>query len=108
MMPSQETDYLKRIMLEYSGLGFTVFRNNVGALKDRDGRVIRFGVCNPGGSDLIGWKSRVITPADVGETVAQFVAIEAKDKAVVSDDQKNFLQRVKDAGGIAILRRKGK
>lgn len=107
-MPSYESDYLKRIMLEYAGKGYTVFRNNVGALRAPNGSVVRYGVCNPGGSDLIGWKSRVITPADVGETVAQFVAIEAKDKAVVSKDQRNFLQRVKDAGGIAILRRKGK
>lgn len=106
-MSSHETPYLKNIMLEYSGKGYTVFRNNVGALEDKQGRWVKFGVCNPGGSDLIGWRSRIITPDDVGKTIAQFVAIEAKDKARVTPDQRNFLEIVHRSGGIAILRRKG-
>lgn len=80
----------------------TVFRNNVGATKTDDGRYIQYGVCNPGGSDLIGWKSLVITPEMVGQKFAQFVAIECKSaKGKVSEDQKRFLNAVKNAGGIA-------
>lgn len=80
----------------------TLHRNNVGAMKTADGRFVRFGVCNPGGSDLIGWRSVKITADMVGKTVAQFVAIECKSATgKVSDDQMRFIAAVKKAGGVA-------
>jgi hypothetical protein len=78
-----------------------LFRNNVGALQDKTGRFVTYGLA-VGSSDLIGWKSMNITLDMVGEKVAVFVALEGKseDKAP-TEAQRRFLQTVKDAGGIA-------
>lgn len=79
-----------------------LFRNNVGQLQDKQGRIVRYGVCNPGGSDLIGWTRHTITPADVGRTVAIFTAVEVKyGKTSTKPHQKRFLAAVQHAGGIA-------
>lgn len=57
---------------------------------------------NPGGSDLIGWRSVEITPEMVGQSIAQFVAIECKAASGrVSPDQIRFIEAVKKAGGVA-------
>lgn len=53
----------------------------------------------PGFADLFGMKSVTITPEMVGKKVAVFVALEVKDKASASRDQKNFLAAVRDNGG---------
>jgi hypothetical protein len=88
--------YLTRIPFDR-----TLFRNNIGMIK-LDGRVIKYGVCNPGGSDFIGWTEYVIQPDDVGKSVALFTAVELKSgKNKPSDDQTNFLEAVSRAGGIA-------
>ena len=64
---------------------------------------IRCGLC-PGSADLIGWRSITITPDMVGNRVAQFVAIEVKTPAGrVSQPQVHFLDRVKSAGGHALV-----
>ncbi len=99
------------------------FRNNVGKLIDRiycpvcqyklkgapplqGDYVVAYGVCNPGGSDLIGWKSIEITPDMVGKRVAVFVAIETKvGRRGATAEQDNFLAQVSAAGGIAVLSR---
>ena len=44
-----EAEIMKQVMLAASKLGFRVLRNNVGVLQDKQGRYIRYGVCNPGG-----------------------------------------------------------
>lgn len=56
-----------------------------------------------GASDLQGWSSIVITPEMVGCTVAVFTAIECKESGGgrKSDDQRNFIDQVRLAGGIA-------
>ena len=78
-----------------------MFRNNVGTLRDKDGRYITYGLCN-GSSDLIGWRSIVIGPEHIGKEVAIFTAIEVKtDKGIVTKDQANFLSAVFLAGGIS-------
>jgi len=72
--------------LEAPRWGVTLWRNNVGVLVDRDGRPVRFGLANDSAqlnaeiksSDLIGWRAHVVTPADVGRTLAVFVARECK------------------------------
>ena len=72
--------------LEASRRGIRAFRNNVGALTDENGRLVRYGLANESGavndavksSDLIGWRRVVIEPRMVGYTVAQFWAREVK------------------------------
>ena len=94
------------IRLALSQNGCRVFRNNCGALKDRDGRLVRYGVANPGGSDLLGWKSIEITPEMVGRKVAVFLAIECKgERGRATAEQINFIERVKEAGGLAGIAR---
>jgi hypothetical protein len=79
-----------------------LFRNNCGLAKFPNGSTVKYGVCNPGGSDLIGWTSVVVTPEMVGRNVAVFTAIEVKDvRGRASDPQKNFIKVVREAGGFA-------
>lgn len=67
------------------------------------GNAVTMGLCK-GSSDLIGWRVLTITPDMVGQTVAQFVALEAKtDTGRVSLDQRNFLDVVERAGGLAVV-----
>ena len=92
----------------------TMFRNNVAVswvgdvteLKDgsvliRNARRLHAGLCE-GSSDLIGWRSLIITPEMVGERVAVFAALEVKSKTGrATAGQKNFCERVIEAGGLA-------
>lgn len=101
-----EMNRLRSIMLGLSTPGVRLFRNNCGALKDQDGRLIRFGVANPGGSDLIGWRSVTVTPDMVGQKIAVFLAIEVKgERGKTTDAQKNFIARVRADGGLAGIAR---
>jgi len=77
-----------------------LFRNNVGALRDATGRLVRYGLA-PGSSDLIGWRSVTITADMVGQTIAQFVAIEVKDRGRATPEQLTFIEAVTRAGGLA-------
>ncbi len=56
-----------------------------------------------GTSDLVGWTSVLITPDMVGCRVGVFTAIETKKTkgGRTSDDQRNFIDQVHRAGGIA-------
>lgn len=101
-----ETTLVRLLMLSASKLGLRLFRNNVGALQDKKGSWIKYGVCNPGGSDLIGWSEVQVTPQMVGKTVCIFTAVEAKSETGrLSQHQKAFLDAVKAAGGVAIIAR---
>lgn len=83
--------------------GIRVFRNNVGTATTADGRFIKFGLC-PGSSDLIGWTEYVIQPEDVGHRVAVFTALEVKTPTGrVTCQQRNFIDAVRRAGGIAAI-----
>jgi len=67
----------------------------------RNARILHAGLCE-GSSDLIGWRSLTITPEMVGQTVAVFAALEVKSKTGrATAGQKNFCQRVLEAGGFA-------
>lgn len=82
----------------------TLHRNNIGKLQDKNGRWIAYGVCNPGGSDLIGWQSITITPEMVGMKIAKFVALECKtETGRPTTDQIRFLENVSNAGGLASI-----
>lgn len=98
----KESNIQNQVRLAASGAGAVLFRNNVGQVEVEGGRVIRYGVCNPGGSDLIGWKPVVITESMVGSTLAVFCAVEVKRPGgKVSESQQRFLDAVKRSGGIA-------
>lgn len=72
--------------LQASKMGWRLFRNNVGSLKDERGIPVRYGLCNDSpamnkrvkSSDLIGIRPVIITPDMVGTTLGQFVAREVK------------------------------
>ena len=68
--------------------GILAWRNNVGAMEDVDGRVVRFGLANDSAkmneliksSDLIGGRPRLITADMVGQTIAQLWTRECKPR----------------------------
>lgn len=98
----KESNIQSAIMLALSEAGVLIFRNNVGALKDKTGRIVRYGVCNPGGSDLIGATPVIITEEMVGQTLAVFTAIEVKTATGrVSPAQEAFIAAVRRQGGRA-------
>jgi len=83
---SSEAAALQQIRLEASRRGLYLWRNNSGALYDKDGRLVRYGLGNESSklnkeiksSDLIGLFPYIIRPQDVGRTVGIFTAIEVK------------------------------
>lgn len=85
----KEADILQLCRIAASECGATVWRNNQGAY-EKDGYHIKYGVCNPGGSDLIGiYKGR-------------FLALEVKKPGGrVTTEQAQFIEYVNRAGGIA-------
>ena len=76
-----------RIRDHFAQQGVRLWRQNVGALKDATGRILRYGLANDSAelnrqlksSDLIGWRPLLVTPDMVGQVVAQFVSVEVKD-----------------------------
>lgn len=99
----KEKEINNEMMLEFTKLDARLFRNNVGMLKDKRGRAVKYGLCT-GSSDLIGWTRIKITPEMVGNTVAIFTGIEVKaGRTVTSDAQKNFRSAVEKAGGIGMI-----
>jgi hypothetical protein len=94
-----EQDIMRSIMLAPHGC--RLWRNNTGAIKDTDGRLVRFGLCT-GSSDLIGIRPVTITADMVGRRFGIFTAIEVKTpKGKPTEEQINFIQRVRELGGIA-------
>jgi hypothetical protein len=83
-----------------------MFRNQVGQLPDpRSGRWVQFGLAK-GSSDLIGFKSIEVTPEMVGKKLAVFCSIEVKTPTGrTSKPQQNWLNLVKNAGGIGGIAR---
>jgi hypothetical protein len=113
----RESGVQKLIQLALGRLA-SMFRQNVGqawtgdAVKlpsgdvlIRNPRPIRLGLCK-GSSDLIGWRSMVVTAEMVGRKLAIFTAVEVKAlKGRPTDDQQNFIDRVREAGGFAGIAR---
>lgn len=79
------------------------FRNSTGVFTDAKGHIVRYGIPSTGGgSDLLGWRTVIITPDLIGKRVAVFTAIEVKSPTGrVAPNQSVFLQVVARAGGIA-------
>jgi len=81
--------------------GRRLWRNNTGAIKDETGRLVRFGLCK-GSSDIIGITPITITSDMIGKRIGVFTAIEVKTpKGKPTDEQINFIDRVRDLGGFA-------
>lgn len=118
-----EKNIQSEIALAVSQAGARVFRNNTGvALAISAGTAwgaavqkciayvgklgfkaspIKYGLCE-GSADLIGWRTVTVTPAMVGKPVALFLALEVKTKTgTPTEEQVNFLLRVREAGGLA-------
>lgn len=124
--PSQEHALQNEIRNELAG-ECLLFRGNVGKGWQGTGRPERFSCethvvaragdvllrnARPfdtglptGFSDLFGVTGVVITEAMVGKTVGVFFAMEVKDQAGASAEQANFLQAVKNNGGISGIAR---
>jgi hypothetical protein len=74
------------VRLEAGRLRIPLWRNNVGALQDKDDRWVRYGLANDSkavndrikSADLIGIRPLVIGHDMVGHTVGQFVSREVK------------------------------
>ena len=107
-MPNPETTLQNEIRMALSKVGVTNWRNNTGALRDKDGRLVRYGLCT-GSSDIIGIKPVKITEDMVGQVIGQFVAIEVKTPGKhPTEAQKKFLKAVRRAGGVGeVIRRVG-
>ena len=52
-MTRSEANIQNDILIALSKAGATVWRNNTGALQDKTGRLVRYGLCK-GSSDIIG------------------------------------------------------
>lgn len=91
---------LRNILLACGRAGVRLWRNNTGALEDKTGRVVRYGLCK-GSSDLIGFCTVTVTEDMIGQRLAVFVALEVKDKGRLTTEQAQFLDVVRQAGGIA-------
>lgn len=119
---------MQQIMKALSDAGSRLFRNHVGVAYQgkverftqattvrvakgdiviRGARTTRSGLAT-GSSDLVGWTTRMITEHDLGKTIAQFTACEVKtEEGTLMDEQRNFIQVVRDSGGVAIVARSG-
>lgn len=76
----------QQIRLEASRQGLRLWRNNVGAAMDVDGRQVRYGLGNDSASlnkrikshDLIGITPHMVAAEDVGRTIGIFTSLEVK------------------------------
>lgn len=83
-----ETDVSNLIRYEASKKGCRLWRNNVGALQNKDGGWVRYGLANESknmngyikSSDLIGIKPIKIQETMVGMTIGQFLCREVKKR----------------------------
>lgn len=82
--PEEKVKWAVRV--EGRDKGVLLLRNNVGALQDATGRLVRYGLANESkvvnkhskSGDLIGLRAIDITPAHVGMRIGQFVSREVK------------------------------
>lgn len=86
-VPGSEARQQDLVRLEAAKKGVRLFRNNVGALPDKGGRYVRYGLANDSQAlndvlkspDLVGWRKVTITADMVGTVIAQTVLREMKE-----------------------------
>jgi hypothetical protein len=95
-MPQPENNVLNECLVALSQAGCLAWRNDTGAYKTAQGRLIRYGLCK-GSADII-----AIAPDGV------FVAVECKTATGrASTDQLRFLDAIKAKGGRSGVARSG-
>jgi len=92
--------------------GLRLFRNECGTAVIKEPgekpRHVRYGL-SPSSPDLVGWRSLVITPDMVGQTIAQFVGIEVKTEEGARKNgpherrQKKWIDLINQSGGLAFI-----
>lgn len=110
-----ESDLYPLLQLAATDVGARLFRNNVGtAWQGRIAKVggvmiieaprpVHFGLAE-GSGDLIGWRPVKIGPEHVGQTLAQFLSVEAKTKrGSASQAQRAWQALVTASGGVAMI-----
>lgn len=118
---------VQKVLMHVSQLGWRMFKNAVGSawhgqvteeymISDKKGpqkvielwraHRITYGL-RRGSSDLVGWRTRRIKQEDVGKKIAQFSVVECKTVSYskATEEQRNFLDQVKKAGGYAAIAR---
>lgn len=122
-LKSHAESYVQSLVrLNAPAAGIVLWRNNVGALMDKLGRPVRYGLANDSkqlnetikSGDLIGWQPVKITAEMVGQRIARFVSIECKEvgwefgcagpdteQGKREKAQHRWVQMVTAAGGIA-------
>lgn len=82
-----ESAIQNKVRIDAGKVGILAWRNNVGALPDATGRIVRYGLCNDTkemnkrikSSDLVGIKPTLITQTMVGQTFGQAWFREVKE-----------------------------
>ena len=93
-----EYEIQQRIRLACGRGATRLWRNNTGALIDRQGRLVRFGLCK------VGLRRVEITAAMVGQHIGQFIAIEVKTpQGAIRPEQESYLRLVQQFGGVAAI-----
>lgn len=126
-MNSQETNIVRRVMLKIGAVpGVRIFRNNIGNawigkskkftsrqtviveagdVLIKSARYFEAGLCVDS-SDLIGFRSVIVTPEMVGKQIAVFTAAEIKTATGrASKGQVNFIDMINKMGGIGFIAR---
>lgn len=86
----KETNILKECLMALSKAGVMAWRQNTGALKDSNGRLVQYGLCK-GSSDIIGIGSDGV-----------FIAIEVKALGgKIRPEQQTFIDNIRRMGGRA-------
>lgn len=83
---ASEAAVQQRVRFGAASAGWLLWRNNVGAMYDADGRFVRYGLCNDSeklneqlkSHDLIGIRPVLIGPEHLGSVIGQFVSRECK------------------------------
>jgi len=113
---TNESTIQAKTRLAASRRGWSVFRNNVGVLKDMRGVPVRFGLANDTkqmneqfkSADLIGIRPVLITQEMVGTFIGQFVSIECKaTDGETKQGQLNWQDMINRNGGYAIITNTG-
>lgn len=113
---TSEAAVQQHIRTQIALTGVELWRQNVGACTDANGRVIRYGILNDSkqlnqrfkSSDLVGIRPILVTADMVGQVVGVFAAIECKASNWTyrpndehTQAQQRFIDMVRAAGGFA-------